>query len=80
MGPKICYNKVSNSEVAACRKGGQKLDGIINLLQDLFSQLGDRIVALFSYAWHWVMDNPATAGEWYSGLIRRLMPVLALMI
>lgn len=56
------------------------MDGIINLLQDLFSQLGDRIVALFSYAWHWVLDNPATAGEWYSGLIRWLMPVLALMI
>lgn len=56
------------------------MDWILERLGSFFSQLGERIGGLFSYAWQWILDNPATIGEWYGGLIRWVMPILALMI
>ena len=45
-------------------------------LSQLFSRLGE----IISYCWQWLGDNQATAAQWYSGVIRWLMPILALLI
>ena len=42
----------------------------------LFSQIGD----IFAYCWQWLGDNQATAGQWYSAVMRWIMPILALLI
>ncbi|MBQ6808963.1 MAG: FtsW/RodA/SpoVE family cell cycle protein [Firmicutes bacterium] len=47
---------------------------------NFFSQLFSRLGEIFAYCWQWLGDNQATAAQWYSGIIRWLMPVLALLI
>ncbi|NLD83852.1 MAG: FHA domain-containing protein, partial [Clostridiales bacterium] len=42
----------------------------------LFTGLGDMI----RYCWQWLGDNQATAGQWYGGVVRWIMPLLALAI
>ena len=45
-----------------------------------FSQLFSRLGDILAYCWQWLGDNHATAGQWYSAVMRWVMPILALLI
>ena len=49
-------------------------------MDSLLSQIFSRIKELITYIVQWVINNPATMGEWYSAIIRWVMPILALAI
>ena len=52
------------------------MDNFAQIFTEIWQRLGD----LLSYALQWVQDNPATIGQWYCGLIRWVLPLLALGI
>ena len=49
-------------------------------MKPLFEQILSALKETAGYIWQWLRDDPAVAGDIYSGVIRWLMPLLALAI